>query len=515
MKKLLCKYMNSLPEKFNDEFIMGREDTKIIDFVRDIFMSLELLPEIHVNPEDITLETDESQFGPIRNDRKYYKSIVESRLNKIHYKVTIDGLSYPIERDLYLNKMVDGGFYINEGIRYFLTYQIVDSNSYGFEDGVSFKSLNMPITLLARQRFNIQAELDGPLITNLPVFKLQTFDKPVPPIVYVLCKYALESLRNAGMEKITNVDTFFAYKDEGIIQYIRDFFDCDICFSDILDTEKLKSDTHYIFANKNNKEQGLYFSIPKDIVDTPKGRMLISCFAYITNESAKDSKKTIIYTEDKLTNMWFWVNEIGKVFNKSNDVYKKYEKVKSVFISLQSLIDEPSRKTLTIKKADKENIYTILRYLMLNFEELRVQNGQDLTNKRVRLYEYVLYPLRAYFRTKMTSILNQPTRTPQDIEKIFTSLSPMQIIQSILVSELLHYYNCTNEYDLYGALLRYTLHGPAGYSKNVSVDQRSLHPSYTGRISLIASSPGSPGTSGTLVPFLKVYDGYFTKPEDE
>ena len=114
----------------------------------------------------------------------------------------------------------------------------------------------------------------------------------------------------------------------------------------------------------------------------------------------------------------------------------------------------------------------------------------------------------------MTSILNQPTRTPQDLEKIFTGLSPMQIIQSILTSELLHYYNCTNEFNLYGALLRYTLHGPAGYSKNVSVEQRSIHPSYTGRISLVASSPGSPGTSGTLVPFLKLYNGYFTKPEE-
>ena len=121
--------MNSLPERFNDEFIMGREDSKIIDYVRDIFMSLELLPEIHVIPEEITLETDECQFGPIRNDRRYYKSIVPSRLNRIHYKVHIDGLSYPIERDLYLNKMIDGGFYINEGIRYFLTYQVVDSNS--------------------------------------------------------------------------------------------------------------------------------------------------------------------------------------------------------------------------------------------------------------------------------------------------------------------------------------------------------------------------------------------------
>lgn len=512
MRKYLSKYMNSLPEKFNDEFIMGREDSKIIDYVRDIFMSLELLPEIHVIPEEITLETDECQFGPIRNDRRYYKSIVPSRLNRIHYKVHIDGLSYPIERDLYLNKMIDGGFYINEGIRYFLTYQVVDSNSYGFDDGVSLKSLNMPITLLVRQRYDIEAELGGPLLKNLPVYKLQTFDKPVPPIVYILCRYALESLQNAGMEKITNLDNFVNYQDEGIINYLSEFFGFEIKFSDSLN--ELIEENKTIFSNKNSKEQGVYFSVPTEVVNTNEGKAFIASMAFITNEATKDSKKTIIYTYKDLTNMWFWVNEVGKVFNKSNDVYKKYEKVKSVFISLKSLIDDPSRKTLTIKKKYKENIFTILYYLMINFDELRSQNGQDLTNKRVRLYEYVLYPLRSYFRTKMTSILNQPTRTPQDLEKIFTGLSPMQIIQSILTSELLHYYNCTNEFNLYGALLRYTLHGPAGYSKNVSVEQRSIHPSYTGRISLVASSPGSPGTSGTLVPFLKLYNGYFTKPEE-
>ena len=52
MKKLLSKYMNSLPEQFNDNFIMSRNDDKIIEHVRDIFKSLETIPEIHINPEE-------------------------------------------------------------------------------------------------------------------------------------------------------------------------------------------------------------------------------------------------------------------------------------------------------------------------------------------------------------------------------------------------------------------------------------------------------------------------------
>ena len=511
MKKLLSKYMNSLPEQFNDSFIMSRDDNKIIEHVRDIFKSLETIPEIHIDPNEITFEKEENTFGPIRHGGKFYKSVLQSRLNKIHYVVRIDGIEKPIERDLYINKMLDNCFYINEGIRYYLIWQVVDSNSYGFENGVAMKSLNLPITMMVPMRYNIQAELDGPLLTNMPVFKAALFNKKVPPIVYIMARYALDSLANAGMEKITNVDTFINYEDSGIINYLSDFFGFEIKFSDNLN--ELMEEGKTIFSIKTQKEQGVYYSVPTDVIETNNGKAFIASMSYITNES-KEPKKNICFSYKDLTNMWFWVNEVGKVFNKSNDIFKKYEKVKTVYISLNRLIDDPTRKTLTIPKKYKENIFTIFEYIMGNFDSLTSADGQDLTNKRVRLYEYVLYPLRVYFGKKLNSILNSPTRSSADLEKIFTSLTPMYLIKECVTSELLHYYNATNEFDLYSALLRYTFHGPAGYTNTVSIDQRSLHPSYTGRISLVASSPGSPGTSGTLVPFLKLYDGYFTEPLD-
>lgn len=511
MKKLLSRYMQQLPEQFNDSFIMSRDDNQIISHIRDIFKSLETIPEIHINPDEITFEKTESSFGPIKQSGKYYKSVLPSRLNKIHYVVHIDGLAKPIERDLYINKMLDNCFYLNEGIRYYLIWQIVDSNSYGFEDGVSMKSLNLPITMMARQRYDLQAELNGPLLTNLPVFKAALFKKKVPPIVYILAKYALESLANAGMEKINNVDEFLEYKDEGIINYLSNFFGFEIKFSDTLND--LIEDNKTIFSIKNQKEQGIYYSVPTEVIDTSIGKAFLASMSFITNE-VKEPKKSIIFNYDQLTNMWFWINEVGRVFNKSNDVYKKYEKVKTVYISLNRLIDDPTRKTLTIPREYKESIFTIFKYIMSNFDDLMMADSQDLTNKRVRLYEYVLYPLRVYFGRKINSILNSATRSTADLEKMFNALTPMYLIKECVTSELLHYYNATNEFDLFTSLLRYTFHGPAGYTNTVSIDQRSLHPSYTGRISLVASSPGSPGTSGTLVPFLKIYNGYFTEPLD-
>lgn len=505
MYKYLHEYMEDLPEKFNKEWILSRDDSEIIQHVRDIFKSLEILPEIHINPEDITLETDEATFGPVKQQGKYYKPLLPSRLNKIHYKVTIDGLDAPIERDLYINKMLDKCFYINEGIRYFLIWQIVDSSSYSFENGVAFKSLLMPIILVSKSRFETQS-FNGTTLTNLPIYESHLFKKLVPPILYIFGKYALESLEKAGMKKIDDVDAFTEYSDPGIIKYISDFFGFEVKFSDKLD--ELIEEDRDVFTVQNAKAIGCYFSIPKDKVDTKEGRALIASLCYLKQQ---DKKANIIFTYKDVTNMWFWLELIADYYNKSNDIFKKYEKIKGVYISLKRLIDEPTRKILRLDDEYKQDVYGIFKYSMMNFDHLSTTNGQDLTNKRIRLYEYVLYPLRSYFGKKIYSILTAPTVSVQNLEKIFTSLTPMYLIKECITSELLHYCNSTNEYNLYGELLRYTFGGPQGYTNSVSIAQRSLHPSYTGRLSLIASNAGNPGTSGTVVPFIKVYDGYFTK----
>ena len=159
MYSLLSKFSGENPEKFNKDFILSRNDQEVLEYVRDIFKSLEILNEIEIL--EVTLETDESTFGPIRSHHQYFKSIMPSRLNKIHYKLKItpsenvpmqqiltdeyedtveaedDGTTKIekssnftiIEKDLFINKLIDKSFYINEGIRYFLIYQIVDNSN--------------------------------------------------------------------------------------------------------------------------------------------------------------------------------------------------------------------------------------------------------------------------------------------------------------------------------------------------------------------------------------------------
>lgn len=510
MKKYLNKYMNSLPEKFNKEFIMSRDDQQILKYAKDILKSLEILPEIHIDENDIRLDTDEASFGPIKQQGKYYKSVLPSRFNKLHFKVKIDGVDKPIEKDLFINKMLDNCFYINEGVRYFLIWQIVDAATYGFGNGTSFKTRLMPITMLSPFKFDLEPEFGKPIVTNLNMYEAALFKGKVSPFLYIIVRKALESLAAAGMEKIDDLDTYLNYQDESILDYIREFYEIPIKFSDNL--EDLCMDDWTTFAVKNDKETGIYFSIPDDLVNTPEGRAFIASFGYIKLQEKKSTKKRkLIFKYDDLIRPSFWINQLATIFNNSNDPFKKYEKVKTIYLSLIRVIDEPVRKTVPIDPKYKEDVFSIFKYEMLYFNELANSDGQDLTNKRIRLYEYMLYPLCSYFSQKIYQIWNAPNKNVQMIEKIFTGLTPLYLVKQCITSELLRYYNATNEFDLYTALLKYTFHGPQGYTESVSIDQRSINPSYTGRLSLVASSAGNPGTTGTMVPFVKIYDGYFVK----
>ena len=124
-------------------FFLSRQDQIILEYAKDIFKALEFVEEVKI--EEVSLERDESCFGPIKSQHKYFKSILPSRLDRIHYRVritpsenvdietielgrsntknkTVTPESFIKEGDIYINKLIDDCFYVNEGVRYFLIY---------------------------------------------------------------------------------------------------------------------------------------------------------------------------------------------------------------------------------------------------------------------------------------------------------------------------------------------------------------------------------------------------------
>jgi hypothetical protein len=545
MRNLLSKYAKENKERFNRNLILSRNDSDILDYVKDIFKALEILNEIEVL--DVRLETDESSFGPIRNQHQYYKAIMPSRLNKIHYKVKItpsesltnktllsdekdevqeaeaqeEGVvesgenSFIIERDLFINKVIDNSFYINEGIRYFLIYQIVDNSTYGTKDSVSLKSLLMPITVSRKDNVSLDSMSDSTKSYEdyFPSYDVILFSKRISPVLYVMAKYAFNSLVKMKVkDKERLIEERQNHRDPSLIRSFNKFFGVDIRLFDRLDdANNAKGRTTLKAMDKSG--YGCYVSVDtKQLESKDKNLMAILGSLF---DIKMDKKKRISFTAEDFNNPWFWIDKLSAFFTKNSDPMKKFDKIKTMLISLDRLMDDATRKILNLEAEDKKNTLNVIRYMLREFERLSNEDNQDLENKRVRIYEYMLYPLRKYFSDHIYRVLNSPTRSANILQRIFSNLNPMYIIKQTVVNELLRYYNSTNEMNLYSCLLKYTFRGPQSINKTVSVYQRDLHPSYAGRLSLVASSASDPGISGTLVPFLELDNQYFGNQKKE
>ena len=543
MHSFLKKYSEENPEKFNREFIMSRSDDDILEYIKDIFKALEILNEIEII--SITLDSDESTFSPIINNGNYYKPILPSRLNKIHYKIKVtpskesiikpilvdefenideskfnteelsDDDSFIIEKDLFINKLIDNSFYINEGIRYFLIYQIVDNSTYGTKDAVSLKSLLMPITIMRRKtgyvlnNFFDSTETFG----DLPVYDVLLFAKRINPVLYVMGKYSYNSLVNAYPDHkdediITKRQDFV---DTTLTDKLNSFFGVDVKFAD--DPNDLLEDGRTVLELRDQKKKPTtYVSVDSEKLKNRENN-LMTFLGSLADMRDKTKKNRLSFLAADMDSPYFWIDKLSKFFTNNNDPIKKFNKIKTMLISLDRLMDDATRKILNLAPDDKKDTLHVIKYILRDFDRLTNEDNQDLKNKRIRLYEYQLYPLRKYFSDQIYRVLNSPTRSKVILNRIFSNLKPMYIIKKTVVNELLRYYNATNEMNLYSCLLKYTFRGPQSINRIVSVNQRDIHESYVGKISLVASSASDPGISGTLVPFVEVYDNFFEKQE--
>ena len=544
MYNYLKAYSEQNKEKFNEDFILSRSDDDILEYIRDIFKALEILNEIEIL--DISLDSDESNFLPVVNNGRYYKPILPSRLNKIHYKIKItpskesvlkpilpddfegiditkfddkeelaDNDSFIVEKDLYINKLIDNSFYINEGIRYFLIYQIVDNSTYGTKDAVSLKSLLMPITIMRKPTsYVLENYFDSTqTFDDIPSYDVLLFSKRISPVLYLMGKYAYNSLVQAFPDQ-KDPDIIRKrqdYKDPTLLDKLNQFFGTDLKFSD--DPNDLLEDGRTVLKLlKDKKLVSTYVSVDtQKLADRDQNLMMI--LGSIADIRVKGKDNRIFFSKDDLESPNFWIDKLSKFFTSNNDPIKKFNKIKTMLISLDRLMDDATRKILNVSDEDKKNTLSVIKYMLKNFDELTAEDNQDLQNKRIRLYEYQLYPLRKYFSDQIYRVLNSPTRSKLILNRIFSNLKPMYIIKKTVVNELLRYYNSTNEMNLYSCLLKYTFRGPQSINKIVSVNQRDIHPSYVGRLSLVASSASDPGISGTLTPFVKLYDNFFAQQE--
>lgn len=457
------------PEKFNEDIINYKAKEDILYFINAVCKGLEIIPNI---------EFVGSEIEPIRTIYKNTKSAKEieieaSVLQKIIMKfhITRGDEEKDIQTELFFPVLKDNQFFIINSNRYTPIYQLVDSGTYRTKKNLTLKTLMMGV--------NIE---DKPIViedVNQTKFKskilnLNLFKSKVNLFTYYFAKMGFEETMKFfnfnGKIDIVNLGEGEEFDDEKINFQLSNSIGFNV-------------DPEYLNADKNN------LILISTLIDNFGSRLKM----------------------DKVDSQEYWVKKLGQNFTRNNSAH--LEKGQNILVSFERLLDTVTKTILRIPEKDKEDIYCIVRWMAENFINLSKLDNMDLSNKRLRLYEYLVYPLLMKFSKGTYRLLNKRNPSMKEIESIF-NVPPGYLISSLVKNETIRYVNTVNSYDLFSVALKGTQGGPqsqfSGKSDNIRC--RNLHPSYMGKIDLVSTSAGDPGVSFVLTPFVHLEENlHFSK----
>ena len=276
---------------------------------------------------------------------------------------------------------------------------------------------------------------------NLPVYYVYMFKKEVPAILFYLSRGIHYTLLFLGVHNV--------------IRFIPDLpenLDPDNIYFQI-------SSKCYIEANRE-----LFNKYP--YIQSIVGGFLTVC----TNRC----------TIDQLDEPDVWIRKIS--------VPNNYEKGLGILKFFNRLLDQTTKKIIKIHPYHKDDIYTILRWMMQEFNELRLKDNLDLKNKRLRCNEYIASLMTKEFSKRLNRILSKRDKaTYQHYQELFKFPGDI-LIQKLHNSGILRFDDSVNDMTFFSKT-KYTTKGPHSLgnknSNNVGIKYRSLHPSFLGYIDIL------------------------------
>lgn len=462
-------YQDENPEKFNEDMINYKSKEDITYFIDAVCKGLEIIPNIKYMG---------SEIEPIRNVYKNTKTAKEIEIEssvlqkiKMNFHIGRDDEEKDITTEIFFPVLIDNQFFIINSNRYTPIYQLVDSGTYRTKKFLILKTLIMPINIEDKSQIieDINGEKFKSKILNLYLFKAR-----VNLFTYYFAKMGFEETMK-----------FFKFDNKIEIVNIADGeeFNEEMLNFQVSNSIGFNVDPEYFNSDKNHQ------ILVTTLLDNFGSRLKM----------------------DKIENQEYWVKKLGMNFTRNNSAHQ--EKGESILVSFERLLDVITKQILRIPNEDKEDVYCIVRWMAENFINLSKLDNMDLDNKRLRLYEYLVYPLLMKFSKGTYRLLNKKNPSLKEIESIF-NIPAGYLISSLVKNETIRYVNTVNSYDLFSVALKGTQGGPqsqfSGKSENVKC--RNLHPSYMEKIDLVSTSAGDPGVSFVLTPFVQMEENlYFSK----
>lgn len=366
-----------------------------------------------------------------------------------------------------LPRFTKGYYFKLSGNYYTTTFQIVDGSTYNNStasnskvDTVTMKTMFMPIRIF--RSFREMVDVRTKQSIKAVEYNSIIFNNVVNAMYYLLAHFGMY-----GLAQFLDIDCIAITSQPVIDESI-------LCF----------------------EKRGIYISCPKSCFQDPMVQAVVSTIYTGINKDA---------TINDLFDIRYWLKNLGAAFKNAS-----IDKGLFVLDSVDGIYDNITKEHLHLADENKENIYTIIRWLLREFSQLRVKENVDVSIKDIRIADYCTATYAAKLSKGLYRISDMGSRVTlkKVIQAIYTQ--PMYILNTIsTMSNLVAYRDMVNDNDATVAL-KYTYKGISGLGEDGAAVQpiyRYIDPSHVGILDLDASSSSDPGMSGILCPMAKLYNG--------
>ena len=481
MRSNLCHYINKWEKELNIPLLEKSADKPLVEYVKEAFKSLEILKPIKIKGFDYTERESEIDINNyvFRRDKKKkkkerygIKAIGDDRVGRltVHIELALPDTNpttkaheykiHNISKSILIPLQDENGYYVIKGKKYYIIYQMVEKSIYNVGNRISLKSL-MPVDV--RRIPKVVHDIDG-VEYKLPLYTVVVVNRTIPAILFYMSKgikYALDYL---------NLD--------GIIEFV----------------EKIenKDDSKIYFQLSNS----CYMQVDRDIFD--KYTFVKSVVMGLIHISSNRVNLT------NLNDKAYWIKKLANPAN--------YEKGLTVLKYFDRLVDVTTSNILKIPEYYKGGSYSVVKWVMQHFNELRLKDNNDINNKRLRCNETISALLTTKFSERLKRVISLGEKANADNYLEIFRFPGDILIQQMQSSGILRYDDEVNDMSIWSKL-KETTKGPHAMgeknSNGVGIKVRDIHPSMLGNIDIIVCGNSDPGTSRTLSPFAKIQGLHF------
>lgn len=437
MIKFLSDYCRTFDEKLNLPLINRELDKDLHLYVYETIKSLEVFECVKIlgytyNDKESDIRMQEYQrtrmLGgkKVQEDPVHIMHIPENRVGElsIHYELSIDvkqddGTTKLMTKRYTKNILIplkdEDGYYTLKGKRYILMYQLVDSTTYSTSNSVVLKSI-MPIPLKRKVKHIYDVDRNP---FTVPIYSTTIFKNEINMMLLFFAKMGfIESLMYLSVDRVITVTESLG---EDLDSYI------------------------YFKVNQNLFIRANRFAFDESAEVRSIVGMMMDCM----------NNRTLI-TEVVDNN--FWLEKLGNQQNIQQPAFKR-AKARNLLLSADRMMDMTTRRVLNIAPDHKDSMYSALRWMFMNYNDLKSKQIMDITNKRLRDNEYIASLMttelsRSLYRI-MSKVRKPQSRSLNTLEELFSFRGDI-LINNLYNSGLFKYDDVVNDMDFWNKL-KYTI----------------------------------------------------------